>query len=139
MMDLDELKKAIDETWRDEEMASSARYGIDAYSKLWPYVFMVNDWRVWNESGRDLNHEVVQWLDEQDSDWDFYHLLDEWGLVGFDDLRTATRFRNRWFGALKLVSSSDSTWTPQPRSAAFAPRLVGGTAMQSRRDSHAAR
>lgn len=139
MTDLDELKKAIDETWRDEEMASSARYGIEAYSKLWPYVFMVNDWRVWNESGRDLNQEVVHWLDGQGSAWDFYHLLDEWGLVGFDDLRAATRFRHRWFGALRLVSSSDSTWVPHPRSGAFAPRLVGGTAIQARKDSHAAR
>lgn len=139
MTDLDELKKAIAETWRDEETASSACYGVDAYSKHWPYVFMVNDWRVWNESGRDLNQEVVHWLDEQGSAWDFYHLLDEWGLVGFDDLRTATRFRHRWFGALKVVSSSDSTWSPRPRNRTFAPRLVGGTAMQARKDSHAAR
>jgi hypothetical protein len=139
MTDLDELKKVITATWRDEEMASSACYGIDAYSKLWPDVFMVNDWRVWNESGRDLNQEVVRWLNEQGSAWDFYHLLDEWGLVGFDDLRTATRFRHRWFGALKVVSSSDNTWNPHPLNSTFAPSFVGETSRQARKDSHAAR
>jgi hypothetical protein len=36
MMNLDELKKAIAATWRDDEMASSAGYGVDAYAKLWP-------------------------------------------------------------------------------------------------------
>jgi hypothetical protein len=139
MTDLDELKKIIVATWRDEEMASSACYGVDAYSKHWPYVFMVNDWRVWNESGRDLNQDVVRWLDEQGGAWDFYHLLDEWGLVGFDDLRPATRFRHRWFGAIKVVSSSDNTWNPHPLSGTFAPSLVDENSMQARKDSHAVR
>jgi hypothetical protein len=139
MTDLDQLKTIIVTTWRDEEMASSACYGVDAYSKLWSYVFMVNDWRVWNESGCDLKHEVVAWLDEQGSAWDFYHLLDEWGLVGFHDLRTATRFRNRWFGALKVVSSSDSTWEPHPLNSTFTPRLVEDRPKRSRQDGHAFR
>jgi hypothetical protein len=138
MTDLDELKKTIAATWRDEEMASSACYGLEAYSKHWRYVFMVNDWRVWNESGRDLNQEVIRWLDEQEETWDFYHLLDEWGLVGFDDLRTATRFRHRWFGALKVVPSDD-TWSPHPLNGTFAPSLADETTSQARKDSHAVR
>jgi len=137
MTNLDELKKTVAATWRDDEMVSSACYGIDAYARLWPYVFMVNDWRVWNESGRDLNREVVRWLDEQGSDWDFYHLLDEWGLVGFSDLKTATRFRHRWFGALKVVSSSDTTWNPQPLSSTFAPSVLDEAAKPSRKDRYA--
>ena len=136
MTNLDELKKTVAAKWRDAEMASSACYGIDAYAKLWPYVFMVNDWLIWNESGRDLKPEVVRWLDEQESDWEFYHLLDEWGLVGFDDLRAATRFRQRWFGGLKVVSSSDATWNPHPFNSSFAPSLAGDTATRSK-DSHA--
>jgi hypothetical protein len=139
MTNLDELKRTIAATWRDEEMASSTCYGIDAYSKHWPYVFMVNDWRVWNESGRDLNQEVIRWLDEQEETWDFYHLLDEWGLVGFDDLRTATRFRHRWFGALKVVSSSDDTWNPHSCNGTFAPSLADENTSQARKDSHAVR
>ncbi|HEV2564945.1 MAG TPA: hypothetical protein VGU19_07660 [Microvirga sp.] len=137
MMNLDELKKTIAATWRDDEMASSACYGIDAYAKLWPYVFMVNDWRVWNESGRDLNLEVIRWLDDQGSDWDFYHLLDEWGLVGFSDLQTATRFRHRWFGTLKVVSSSDTPWNPHPLSSTFAPRVADEALTPARKDRHA--
>lgn len=139
MTDLDQLKKIIVATWRDEEMASSACYGVDAYSKLWPYVFMVNDWRVWNESGRDLKHEVVRWLDEQESPWDFYHLLDEWGLIGFQDLRAATRFRHRWFGALKVVSSSESAWSPHPLNSTFAQSPVEEVPMRGRKDGHAFR
>jgi hypothetical protein len=60
------------------------------------------------------------------------------GLVGFDDLRTATRLRHRWFGASKVVSSSDTTWNPHPLNGTFAPSLVVETSMQARKDSHAA-
>jgi hypothetical protein len=45
--------------------------------KHWSYVDTVNGWRVWTESGRGLNQEVVRWLDGQGSAWDLYHLLDE--------------------------------------------------------------
>jgi hypothetical protein len=51
MMNPDELKEIIAATWGDDEMASSACYGVDAYPKLWPYVFMVNDWRSGTRAG----------------------------------------------------------------------------------------
>ena len=34
MTNVEELKAIIADTWRDEEMALSACYGLDAYSKL---------------------------------------------------------------------------------------------------------
>lgn len=133
MTNLDELKNVIAETWRDEEMASSACHGVDAYSKLWPYVFMVNDWLVWDESGRGLSRDVLSWLEGQGSAWDFYHLMEEWGLVGFADLRTATRFRQRWFGAVEVVSSSGGTWNPHPLNTSFAPGPMDEVPMPVRR------
>jgi hypothetical protein len=121
MTDLEELKAIIASTWRDEEMASAATYGIDAYAKLWPHVLAVNEWDVWNEDGKSLRHDVLDWLGQQGVTWDFYHLLDSWGLVGFKDLKTATHFKLRWSGMLKATSSPTRAWNPHPHNSSFAP------------------
>lgn len=118
-MDIEELKELIVDTWRDEEMASSACYGAEAYSKLWPFVFFVNDWDVWSENRKDLKASVYTWLNKQDIQWDFYHLLDGWGLVGFKDRHAAHHFKLRWSGMLKTVPSSDETWNPHPINSSF--------------------
>lgn len=120
MTDMEELKQRIVDTWRDEEMASSACYGVDAYSRLWPYVFFVNDWDVWNDSRKDLKAAVYSWLKRQNTIWDFYHLQGGWGLVGFRDRQTAEHFKLRWSGALKAIPSSDERWNPHPLNSSFA-------------------
>jgi hypothetical protein len=135
MTNVEELKAIIANTWRDEEMALSARYGLDAYSKLWPFVVTVNDWNVWNETKSNLSHEVLDWLKHHGGTWDFYHLLGSWGLVGFKDLKAATHFRMRWSGALKASPSSGRTWNPHPHNSTFAPCPPRGTSsrlLQSR-------
>jgi hypothetical protein len=117
----EELKSLIIDTWRDEEMASSACCGIDAYSKLWPFVLVVNEWDVWNETKRNLSREVIDWLESHGGTWDFYHLLGTWGLVGFKDLKAATHFNLRWSGALKASSAPGQTWNPHPLNSSFSP------------------
>lgn len=120
MMDLEELKQRIIDTWRDDEMSSSACYGVEAYARLWPHVLFVNDWDVWSESRKDLKATVYSWLNRQNTTWDFYHLLGGWGLVGFKDRQTADHFKLRWSGALKAVPSSEEAWNPHPTNSSFA-------------------
>ena len=139
MTDMDELKKTIAATWRDAEMAASACYGVDAYSKLWCCVLMVNEWPLWNESGRGLRCDVVRWLDEQGSTWDFYHLLGEWGLVGFDDPQAAARFAGRWSGGGENGLPPDGTWNPHPLNSTFAPSIMDEASVRARKDRYAFR
>ena len=49
-MELEKIKEAITASTRDEELASATRYEVEAYAKLWPFVFLVNDWDIWNGS-----------------------------------------------------------------------------------------
>jgi hypothetical protein len=132
MTDLKSLKEVIGQTWRDGEMASSACYGIDAYGKRWPFVYTVNTWDVWDEQRKGLKPEVVAWLEQQGRAWDFYHLLDAWGLVGFKDPKAASHFKLRWSGVLKAATSSGETWNPQPHNSSFAPAPYEEPAMRSR-------
>lgn len=139
MTDLKSLKEVIGQTWRDGEMASSACYGIDAYGKRWPFVYMVNDWDVWDEQRKGLKPEVVAWLEHQGRAWDFYHLLDAWGFVGFKDPKAASHFKLRWSGVLKAATSSGETWNPQPYNSSFAPAPYEEPAMRSRNAHRALR
>ncbi|WP_243373813.1 hypothetical protein [Microvirga solisilvae] len=120
MTNMQELKQRITDTWRDEEMSSSACYGVDAYARLWPYVFFVNDWDVWTENGKDLKATVYSWLNRQNAAWDFYHLQGGWGLIGFKDKHVADHFKLRWSGAIKAVPSSEDGWNPHPTNSCFA-------------------
>jgi hypothetical protein len=139
MTNPEELKAIIIDTWRDEEMASSACCGIDAYSKLWPFVLVVNEWDVWNETKRNLNREVLAWLESHGGAWDFYHLLGSWGLVGFKDLKAATHFKLRWSGALKASSSSSQGWNPHPLNSTFSPVQSRRTSSRTSPSRHAVR
>ncbi len=139
MTDLDELKEIIAETWRDEEMASSACHGVDAYAKRWPYVLVVKDWDIWDESGEDLKHEVVRWLRQHGGSWDFYHLLDTWGLMGFKDAKAASHFQLRWSGMLKTAPASSPGWNPHPLNSSFAPTEADERSMRTERSRQAAR
>ncbi|MGF9759720.1 hypothetical protein AAII07_31445 [Microvirga sp. 0TCS3.31] len=136
--DLKSLKEVIGQIWRDGEMASSACYGIDAYARLWPFVYMVNDWGVWDEQRKGLKPEVVAWLEHQGRAWDFYHLLDAWSLVGFKDPKAASHFKLRWSGVLKAATSSSETWNPRPYNSPFAP-LPYENPTRSRQDRRNAR
>lgn len=139
MTDLEDLKQRIVDTWRDEEMASSACYGVEAYARLWPYVLFVNDWDVWNENRKDLKAAVYSWLNRQNSAWDFYHLQGGWGLVGFKDRQTADHFKLRWSGTLKAVPSSEETWNPHPLNSSFAYEPDEAVAKPARHPRRAAR
>ncbi len=121
MTDLESLKDVISQTWRDEEMASAACYGIDAYAKRWPFIYFINHWDVWGEKRKSLKPEVATWLQQHGGACDFYHLLDTWGLVGFKDAKAASHFKLRWSGVLKAMPSSGETWNPHPHSSSFAP------------------
>ena len=49
-MELEKIKEAITASTRDEELASATLFEVEAYAKLWPLVFLVNDWDIWNGS-----------------------------------------------------------------------------------------
>jgi len=139
MTDLEEMKKVIVGALRDEEMASSIRYETEAYAKLWPFVFMVNDWDVWNESKRALRLQVVRWLERNGASWDFYQPLAGWGLVGFKDLKAATHFKMRWSGQGRVMSASVGDWNPHPLKSTFEPHPPGEVSPRERHSKQAAR
>lgn len=139
MTDLRSLKGVIAKTWRDEEMASSACYGIDAFARRWPFVYMVNDWDVWDESRKGLKPEVASWLGQQGGTWDFYHLLNAWGLVGFKDPKAASHFKLRWSGVLKAAPASGEAWNPHPYNSSFAPPPHDEPSIQASKARHAMR
>ena len=144
MAELKALKHNIARTWRDEEMASSACYGIDAYARHWPFVLRIDEWDVWDEGHKALRPEVSGWLNRQGSSWDFYHLLGSFGLIGFKDQKAAAHFKLRWSGVLKAVTSSGEdtpgdTWNPHPFNSSFAPHPHDEPVVQARRERHTAR
>jgi hypothetical protein len=102
-----------------------------------PYVFMVNGWRVWTESGRNLNQEVVRRRDEQGSAWDFYHLLDEWCVGRLRRPENCDALEASLVRGAKALSS-DTTWNPHPLNSTFAPSFVDETSMRARKNSHPA-
>jgi hypothetical protein len=114
MTDLDELKTVIIDTTCDQDKTWSARDEVEAYAKLWPFVFLVTDWNVWNESTRALRLEVIRWLERNEASYKFYQPRNGWGLVGFKDLKTATPFKLRWSGQGHVMSASAQDWNPHP-------------------------
>jgi hypothetical protein len=125
MTDLDEMKNLIVKALRDDDMASSACAELEAYAKRWPYVFLVNDWDVWNESKRALRLQVIRWLEQNGGSYDFYQLPGGWGLVGFTELKAATHFKLRWSGQGRVMSASAppsaavQDWNPHPLRSTF--------------------
>ena len=139
MTDLKSLKGVIHQVWRDEEMASAACYGIDAYAKRWPFVYMVNDWDVWDERRKSLKHEVVAWLEQHGGACDFYHLLDAWGFVGFKTAKAASHFKLRWSGVLKAMPSAGESRKPHPHNSSLAPVHHKEPPLQARKAQRASR
>jgi hypothetical protein len=125
MMNLDEMKKVIVATVREGELAASACAEVEAYARRWPFVFMVNDWDVWNEGKRALRLQVIRWLEQNGGAYNFYQLRGGWGLIGFSDLKAATHFKLRWSGQGPMmsahvpISAPVQDWNPHPVRSTF--------------------
>jgi len=126
MTDLDEMKSVIVATVRDEELALSACYAVEAYARRWPFVFMVNDWDVWNKGKSALRPEIVHWLDRTEASYDVHLFLSGGGLVAFECRNAASRFALRWSrkmepASAEAVSSRRRDWNPHPVKSTFEP------------------
>jgi hypothetical protein len=127
MTDLEEMKSIIVSTVRDEELASSACYAAEAYARRWPFVFMVNDWGVWNKGKSALKPEVVHWLEDMGASYDVYLFLSGGGLVAFESRSAASRFELRWSPEngstpAEAISVSHQGWNPHPIKSTFEPQ-----------------
>jgi hypothetical protein len=127
MTDLDEMKRVIVATVRDEELAMSACYEAEAYTRRWPFVFLVNDWNVWNRGRSVLKPEVVNWLEEMGASYDVHLFLSGGGLVAFESMNAASHFEGRWSrqGGLmpaEAISASRHDWNPHPIKSTFEPQ-----------------
>ena len=120
-MELEKIKEAIAASTRDEELASATRYEVEAYAKLWPFVFLVNDWDIWNGSKRALNLQVVRWLESEGAPYDFFQIRTGFGLMGFKDQKAAKAFERRWSGQSHTTPVSNGDWNPHPLKSTFEP------------------
>lgn len=120
-MELEKIKEAIAASTRDEELASATRYEVEAYAKLWPFVFLVNDWDVWNGSKRALKLQVVRWLEDESGPYDFFQIRTGFGLIGLKDEKAATAFERRWSGQSQEKPASNGDWNPHPVKSTFEP------------------
>ncbi|WP_262296281.1 hypothetical protein [Microvirga sesbaniae] len=139
MTDLEEIKKAIGDRIRDEELATSACYEVEAYAKRWPSIFLINDWDVWNESRKALKLQVVRWLEANGTPYDFYQFRTGWGLIGFKSRDAARLFETRWSGQSDSLSMPDEDWNPHPLKSTFEPTYMGTAASQERLGQRAMR
>ncbi len=113
------LKQALAEAARETTGVPSACYDFDAYARHWPCVVTVTDWDIWNDSRRALRLEVIRWLERHKDAYDFWQFRNGHGLVGFKDLKAATRFELRWSGKSPMMSASARDWSPHPVSSTF--------------------
>jgi hypothetical protein len=120
-MELEKIKEAIAASTRDEELASATRYEVEAYVRLWPFVFLVNDWDVWNGSKRALKLQVVRWLENEGAPYDFFQIRTGFGLIGFKDQKAAKTFERRWSGQSQATPTSIGDWNPHPLKSTFEP------------------
>ncbi len=121
MRDLEEMKKAIGDTIRDKEIASSLCYEVEAYARGWPFVLMIHDYDVWNESKKALRLQVVRWLEEHCAPYDFCQFHSGWGLIGFKSQEAANRFELRWSGQAGRMLMHQQGWNPHPLKSTFEP------------------
>ena len=119
MADFEELKNLIADTVGERIDALAVCVDIEAYAKVWPHVFMVRDWGVWNESKTALRLQAVRWLENTGAAYDFWQFRNGWGLVGFKDPKTAAHFKLRWAGQGHTTSAAPASWTPQPVNSTF--------------------
>ena len=120
-MELEKINEAIAASTRDEELASATRYEVEAYARLWPFVFMVNDWDVWNGSKRALKLQVVRWLENEGAPYDFFHIRTGFGLMGFKDQEAAKAFERQWSNRSQVAPASNGDWNPHPVKSTFEP------------------
>ncbi|MBD2750064.1 hypothetical protein IC232_25695 [Microvirga sp. BT688] len=120
-MELEKIKEAIAASTRDEELASATCYEVEAYARLWPFVFMINDWDVWNGSKRALKLQVVRWLEDEAAPYDFFHIRTGFGLLGFKDQEAAKAFERRWSSQPQVAPASNGDWNPHPLKSTFEP------------------
>ena len=120
MQNLEELKKAIADAIDDKELLSSLCCGIDAYARRWPFVLTVTDWSIWSEHQRALRLQVIRWLEDNGTPYNFWQFWDGWGLIGFENREAATHLTSRWSGQLPVSSrSSTEEWNPHPSNSTF--------------------
>jgi hypothetical protein len=119
--ELKTIKEAVTASTRDEELASATCYEVEAYVKLWPFVFLVNDWDVWNGSKRALKLQVVRWLEDEGGPYDFFQIRTGFGLMGFKDQAAAQKFELRWSGGSHAKPASNGDWNPHPLKSTFEP------------------
>ncbi|MEE1655139.1 hypothetical protein VB618_02935 [Microvirga sp. CF3062] len=118
-MELEKIKKAIAASTRDEELASATCCEVEAYARLWPFIFLVNDWDIWNGSKRALKLQVVRWLEDQGATYDFFQIRTGFGLMGFRDQKAAKKFELRWSGGSHVKPASNGDWNPHPLKSTF--------------------
>lgn len=121
MAEPEEIKREIEDRIHDPELASSVWYEVEAYSKRWPFVFLINDRDVWNESKNALRLQVVRWLEANCTPYDFYQFRTGWGLVGFKSQEAANRFETRWSEQSVDLSVSHEDWNPHPQKSTSEP------------------
>jgi hypothetical protein len=119
MTAVNKLKQALAEAARETTGAPSVGYALEAYARHWPFVVTITDWDIWNDSKRALRVEVIRWLERHEDAYDFWQFRDGYGLVGFKDLKAATRFELRWSGKSPMMSASAREWSPHPVSSTF--------------------
>ncbi|MBB3020710.1 hypothetical protein FHR70_003796 [Microvirga lupini] len=124
-MELEKIKEAIASVTRDEELASSTCYEVEAYARIWPFVFLVNDWDIWNGSRRALNLQVVRWLEDSGAPYDFFQIRTGFGLMGFKDQAAARSFELRWSAFSRTAPASNGDWNPHPIRSTFEPVHAG--------------
>jgi len=118
---LEEINAVIIAATRDEELASSTCAEIDAYSRLWPYSILVNEWDIWNGSKRALRLQVIRWLENEGAPYDYFQIRAGFGLIGFKDHEAAKQFEMRWSGQTSVTQSLHEAWNPHPLRSTFEP------------------
>jgi hypothetical protein len=119
--ELETIKEAVTASTRDEELATATCYEVEAYMRLWPFVFLVNDWDIWNGSKRALKLQVVRWLEDEGAPYDFFQIRTGFGLMGFKDRAAAEKFETRWSGLSHAKPAPNGDWNPHPLKSTFEP------------------
>jgi len=120
-MELEKIKEAISAATHNEELASATCCEVESYVRRWPFVFLVNDWDIWNGSKRALKLQVVRWLEDEGAPYEFFQIRAGFGLIGFKDQKAAKTFEQRWSGRSHVTPASNGDWNPHPLRSTFEP------------------
>jgi hypothetical protein len=119
MTSLETIKRAVANTLCNDELIDSAFNEIEAYSRCWHHILIVNSWDVWNGSRRVLKLQVVRWLEDRGGLYDFSRFNSGLSVIGFKDLNAATHFELRWSSHGRVMSRSIHNWNSQPLKSIF--------------------